>query len=63
MVEAGGRNYLIDADGKRFGDELKRIGWEGTEHWDQLLEERAEISGRLVLSEYTKETLKRFAER
>lgn len=43
--------------------EIKRICWEGTEHWDQLLEERAEISGRLVLSEYTKETLQRFAER
>lgn len=43
--------------------EIKRICWEGTEHWDQLLEERAEISGRLVLSDYTKETLKRFAER
>ncbi len=42
---------------------IKRICWEGTAHWDQLLEERAEISGRLVLSEYTKETLKRFAER
>ena len=42
---------------------IKRICWEGAEHWDQLLEERAEISGRLVLSEYTKETLKRFAER
>ncbi|MBX2874659.1 MAG: enoyl-CoA hydratase/isomerase family protein [Saprospiraceae bacterium] len=43
--------------------EIKRMCWEGTEDWDQLLEKRAEISGRLVLSEYTKETLKRFAER
>lgn len=43
--------------------EIKRMCWAGTEHWDQLLEERAEISGRLVLSEYTKETLQRFAER
>lgn len=42
---------------------IKRICWEGTEHWDQLLAERAEISGRLVLSAYTKETLKRFAEK
>ena len=40
--------------------ELKKVFWEGTEHWDTLLSERAEISGRLVLSDFTKETLKRF---
>ncbi len=40
--------------------EMKRVIWEGTENWDALLEERAEISGRLVLSEFTKKTLKRF---
>ncbi|MGV6829302.1 MAG: enoyl-CoA hydratase/isomerase family protein [Flavobacteriales bacterium] len=40
--------------------EMKKIFWQGTENWDQLLAERAEISGRLVLSEFTKETLKRF---
>ena len=40
--------------------EMKSIFWKGTENWDSLLIERAEISGRLVLSEFTKETLKRF---
>lgn len=40
--------------------EMKKIMWAGTEHWDHLLTERAEISGRLVLSDFTKETLKRF---
>ncbi|MGB0897316.1 MAG: enoyl-CoA hydratase/isomerase family protein [Flavobacteriaceae bacterium] len=40
--------------------EMKQIFWEGTEHWDTLLAERAVISGRLVLSDFTKETLKRF---
>ncbi|NQY05078.1 MAG: enoyl-CoA hydratase/isomerase family protein [Flavobacteriaceae bacterium] len=40
--------------------EMKTIFWQGTEHWDTLLAERAVISGRLVLSEFTKETLKRF---
>lgn len=40
--------------------EMKKIFWEGTEDWDTLLAERAVISGRLVLSEFTKETLKRF---
>jgi methylglutaconyl-CoA hydratase len=33
---------------------LKEIIWQGTGHWDATLEQRAEISGRLVLSEYTK---------
>lgn len=39
---------------------LKRIFWEGTDHWDKLLEERAEKSGRLVLSDYTKKIIKEF---
>jgi len=40
--------------------EMKKMFWTGTENWDTLLAERAAISGRLVLSEFTKETLKRF---
>ncbi len=40
--------------------EMKKIFWQGTEDWDELLAERAAISGRLVLSEFTKETLKKF---
>src|SRR5690554_7136140 len=40
--------------------EMKTMFWRGTEDWDELLAERAKISGRLVLSEFTKETLKRF---
>ena len=32
---------------------LKAVFWEGTDHWDQLLSERAEMSGTLVLSEFT----------
>ncbi|MBN4070309.1 enoyl-CoA hydratase/isomerase family protein [Olleya sp. AH-315-F22] len=40
--------------------EMKTVFWKGTEDWDTLLLERAKISGRLVLSEFTKETLKRF---
>lgn len=39
---------------------LKKIYWEGTEHWDKLLEERAESSGRLVLSDYTKNFIHEF---
>lgn len=40
--------------------DLKQVVWQGTEHWDELLESRAEISGRLVLSEFTKEYIKNF---
>lgn len=40
--------------------EMKQMFWKGTEDWDNLLAERAAISGRLVLSDFTKETLKRF---
>ncbi|MDB5022456.1 MAG: enoyl-CoA hydratase/isomerase family protein [Mucilaginibacter sp.] len=39
---------------------LKQILWEGTENWDELLAERAVISGRLVLSEFTQHALKTF---
>jgi len=39
---------------------LKEISWEGTEHWDQLLEARAEISGHLVLSDYTSKAIEKF---
>lgn len=40
--------------------EMKTMLWRGTENWDELLAERAAISGKLVLSEFTKETLKKF---
>jgi methylglutaconyl-CoA hydratase len=40
--------------------ELKKIFWKGTEHWDELLNSRAEISGRLVLSSFTKEAISKF---
>jgi methylglutaconyl-CoA hydratase len=37
--------------------DLKSVLWEGTDDWDELLEKRAEISGKLVLSEYTKNVI------
>ena len=40
--------------------ELKKIFWEGTEHWDTLLAERAAISGRLALSDFTKKAIAAF---
>ena len=39
---------------------LKKIFWEGTEHWDSLLAERAEMSGNLVLSEFTRKAIEKF---
>lgn len=43
--------------------ELKRIFWEGTSGWDALLESRAEISGQLVLSDYTRAAIAAFKAR
>jgi methylglutaconyl-CoA hydratase len=40
--------------------DLKRVLWEGTDNWDSLLFERAAISGRLVLSDFTKKALEKF---
>lgn len=40
--------------------ELKTIFWRGTEDWDALLAERAAISGRLVLSDFTRNAIESF---
>ncbi|MBC8255907.1 MAG: enoyl-CoA hydratase/isomerase family protein [Candidatus Marinimicrobia bacterium] len=37
--------------------ELKQVMWEGTENWDSLLVQRAAMSGKRVLSEFTRKTL------
>lgn len=37
--------------------ELKQILWKGTDNWDRLLTERAAISGKLALSEFTKNAI------
>ena len=39
---------------------LNKIMWEGTEHWGTLLMERAESSGKLVLSDFTKNAIAKF---
>ncbi len=41
-------------------DQLKKIFWHGTENWDALLLERAAISGRLVLSDFTRNAINAF---
>ena len=40
--------------------EMKKIFWKGTENWDQLLIQRAAISGRLVLSDFTRHAIEKF---
>lgn len=39
---------------------LKATFWKGTEHWDSLLAERAGMSGKLVLSEFTVNAINSF---
>ncbi len=50
----------ISSYNKEALDEMKKVLWEGTNHWDSLLYERAAISGRLVLSDFTKNALEKF---
>lgn len=42
---------------------LKGIFWKGTNHWDELLAERAAISGQLVLSDFTVKAIQRFKQK
>lgn len=39
---------------------MKQVFWEGTEHWDQLLSDRAAMSGELVLSDFTRKAIASF---
>ena len=43
--------------------ELKQVFWEGPEDWDTLLVSRASISGKLVLSDFTREAISTFKSR
>ncbi len=40
--------------------QLKQVFWQGTEHWEVLLERRAAISGELVLSDFTRNAINAF---
>lgn len=40
--------------------DIKAAFWSGTEHWDELLMQRAAISGKLVLSSFTKDFIGKF---
>jgi methylglutaconyl-CoA hydratase len=43
--------------------QLKKIFWEGTENWDEMLTKRAAISGKLVLSDFTRNAIHSFKRR
>lgn len=49
-------DYLINTNPEA-RELLKKMFWEDCDNWDQLLESRAEMSGRLVVSDYTKNAL------
>lgn len=53
------QKLISKSDGSR--DAVKKMFWHGTDHWDGLLHDRAVISGTLVLSDYTKNILAKFA--
>jgi methylglutaconyl-CoA hydratase len=40
--------------------QMKEAFWKGTEHWDRLLLEKAAISGRLVLSAFSRNAIQKF---
>jgi methylglutaconyl-CoA hydratase len=61
MDEAISRlSYQLSHSNPEAMAEMKKMLWRGTEDWDEVLCERAEISGRLVLSRFTKEAIARF---
>ena len=43
--------------------QLKHVFWQGTEGWDMLLDDRAAMSGRMVLSDFTRNAISKFRAR
>ena len=43
--------------------EMKKMLWEGTENWDELLQQRAATSGRLAAGTFTKNALEKLKRR
>lgn len=54
------RAYALEQSNPESMAEMKKTFWKGAEHWDKLLIERAAISGRLVLSDFTKKAIAKF---
>ncbi len=51
-------NSLVDYNPAAL-EEIKKIFWNGTDHWDELLKQRAAISGKLVLSDFSKKAIQK----
>ena len=51
---------ILAASSSEAMKEIKKVFWKGTEHWNDLLKERAAISGRLILSDYAKKAIASF---
>lgn len=67
VEDLAGLDQAVDALAKQLASfnpqalrELKQVFWQGTEHWGDLLAERAAISGKLVLSDFTREAIAAF---
>lgn len=65
--DAGELDAAVDALAKKLANSnpeamslLKKVMWTGTDHWDKLLIERAEMSGKLVLSDFTVKAIQKF---
>ncbi|MBT7817006.1 MAG: enoyl-CoA hydratase/isomerase family protein, partial [Polaribacter sp.] len=43
--------------------EMKKVLWGNTQNWNELLAERALVSGKLVLSDFTKKALSKFSKK
>lgn len=59
-IEVNKLAYTLSQSSPQAMSELKRISWESFAHWETLLYERAEISGRLVLSDFTRKAIESF---
>jgi methylglutaconyl-CoA hydratase len=54
------RAAMLAASNPEAMTKLKQIFWAGTEQWDRLLDERAAMSGTLVLSDFTRQAIAKF---
>lgn len=68
--DAAALDSAVDAHAKRLAAsnpdamrEMKRVFWRGTEEWEALMAERAGMSGRMVLSDFTRAALEQFRSR
>ena len=65
--DASALDAMVDAHAKRLAAsnpdamrEMKTIFWRGTEGWEATMSERAGMSGRMVLSDFTRDALAAF---